>query len=459
MDDKTASSAAQGLERLSIDKSQRPVASRRSWLGLPIVILAVGSIGGGAGLWYYNTTGVNIIASVAERPVAVQLYEIPKVDTLRRGSIALVANGKIVSDVLVNVATKVSGQIISLHVEQGDFVEKDKVLARIEDDVYRAQRDEAQAAVDRLIRTIEQTETELRRQLAAAEEARAMHGWREYNFNRLKRLDEQDLANEVEVVESRYLYEAASAALTVANEAAESTERSIKVIQADLEAAKSRLRLWQKRLDDCAIRAPISGIVLERNAQVGDFLAAEGGRGANANAQLVSIADMTLLRVEIDVSERDIHRIFRDQKARITPDANKSESFTGYVMWVDPIGDYARAVVQTKVRINDPTPELRVEGSAKVEFLSPEGASADDETKKSYWLPLDAVKIPTSDGDPVVFTVIDGRAAANTIKIGARSSKTIEVTSGVHPGLKIIDGNLDEVKDGALVDVDAINQD
>lgn len=441
----------QTLDRLRIDKHQRPVSSSRPWLlavGIGVVVLGIAA---GAGAWYYKTTGVNIVAAMSEKPVAVRMYTIPGKPGNDQGEIVLVANGKIVSDVRVNVATKVSGQITSLDVEQGDYVEKDQVLARIEIDVYEAQRDESVASVERLRYFITQTKANYTRDLAAIEEARSDYNWRKYNFDRLQKLAQRNQASEMELTESRLTLDGAKAALDKAEANARSTESAIKVIEADLQASEAVLRVRQKRLDDCAIRAPISGVILERNAQVGDFLAAEGGLGANANAQLVSIADMTRLRVEIDVSERDIHRIRANQRARITPDAYQSDAFDGYVMWLDPIGDYARAIVQVKVRIQNPDPRLRIEGSAKVEFLGDPVPGEPGMKPDRFWLPLDVVRIPSGTADSLVFTVIDDRAVANVVRIGARTSKSVELLSGVYPGMELIADHLEDIENGTLV--------
>lgn len=439
------------LERLRIDKNQRPVTTGRPWLPVALISLVVLCIAGGGAYWYYRTTGVNIVAAMSEKPIDVRTYTIPRSQTNDQGEVVLVANGKIVSDVRVNVATKVSGQITDLYIEQGDTVEKGQVLARIETDVYEAQRDQAKAGVEQLRRTITQTKANHKRDLAAVDEARSDYEWRKYNYDRLKNLAERHQASDVELTEARLTLEGAAAALSKADATAKSTESAITVMEAELEASDAALRLQQKRLDDCAIRAPVSGVILERNAQVGDFLAAEGGLGANANAQLVSIADMTLLRVEIDVSERDIHRLHANQRARITPDAYQSDVFDGHVMWIDPIGDYARAIVQVKVRIENPKPELRIEGSAKVEFLAARSKTPTTQSADRFWLPLETVKIPPGNDSPLVFTIINDRAVATPVTIGMRTAKTVEVISGVYPGMEIIADHLDQIKDGTLV--------
>ncbi len=238
----------------------------------------------------------------------------------------LTATGKIVSDHQVEVSTKVSGQIVALYFEQGDRVEQGQLLAKIEDVNYRARRDEA---------------------IAILERSKANSDYHKINYERVANLYRDAKVSAIELAEAK-----------------RATEESA----ATVDAAAAALEYAQKALDDCLVLAPISGIVLERSVEVGDFVAAEAGHGANANAQFAVIADMGKLRVEIDVSELDIARLRKDMPCTITPDAYKDRSYKGHVMWIDPGANYSKATVQVKVRIDDPDDYLRVQGSAQVVF-------------------------------------------------------------------------------------------
>jgi len=442
-----------GLSRLTIEREKRPTSSPRNWLMLAGILFTIAAVAAAAAWWYYRETGANILAALSEPPVEVNLLLVPDVNPAA-AAIVLVANGKIVSDRRVDVATKVSGQIVELGVEQGDIVKEGDVLARIEDVVYRAQRDEAAAHLAHRTLAVDQARSDHERALAAVEQARAECNFAQYNFHRLERLSKTNEASEFELTDAKNRFDAASAALHVALADQKSRATAIELAEADRQAAEAALRVVQKRLDDCAIRAPISGVILERNAQVGDFLAAEGGRGANANAQLVSIADMTLLRVEIDVSERDVQRLRPKQPARITPDAERTHFYDGEVMWIDPIGDYAKATVQVKTRIFHPGPDLRVDGSAKVEFLASD--SITDPAKhgaKSWWLPKSALKLVPGSEDALVFTVENGKASPHPVKIGAKTEDDVEILRGVSAGMKIIAENAESIDAGRRITI------
>ena len=323
------------LRSLTIPREQRPksrtaLGTRRPRSAAVVLVLLLGL----AAYVAWDKFGAQLprLKPAASQPAPTRLVKVqpyPAGDT----SPTLTATGKIVSDHHVDVATKVSGQIVALYFEQGDRVERGQLLARIEDVLPRARRDEAAANLDR---------------------ARAEREYQRINFDRVESLARLGQASEIELAEARRAHDAAEALVA---------------------ASEATLAYNEKVLRDCQVEAPISGVILERNVEVGDFVSAEGGRGAMANAQIGSIADMEKLRVEVDVNELDVGRLRPDMPCVIIPDAHKDRHFHGRIMWIDPGANYAKATVQVKVRIDDPDDVLRVEGAAQVQFLSDTPAS------------------------------------------------------------------------------------
>lgn len=397
------------LRSLSIPKESRPAIGsygrrRRIW---PWVVLLLLIAGGG-----YAYTQREAIKSKVET-IAASGDPKPEIKTLRLvkqrppdPSPVLTATGKIVSDHQVQVATKVSGQIVSMHFEQGDAVERGQLLARIEDVIYKARRDQAAAELQRAKATLE---------------------YQKVNFGRVSRLSDDARAAGIEFADAtRWLTEG---------------EAMVAAAQAQLDAA-------QKSLDDCQVTAPITGVILERNVEVGDFVAAEGGRGANANAQFGTIADMKKLRVEVDISELDIARIRKGMPCIITPDANKTLRYFGHVMWLDPGANYSKATVQVKVRIDNPDVNLRVEGSAQVTFHE----SLPDQTKEdataALWIPRAAFRLNGTTKTASVFVVTDGSLKETPITLGNERGAQVEVTGGLAEGQTIVAEASDSLRDG-----------
>ena len=321
----------------------------------------------------------------------------------------LTATGKIVSDHRVMVATKVSGQIVELLFEQGDHVQKGQLLARIEDRNYRARRDGAKAML---------------------EKARANLAFQKVNFERVKTLFATSNAPDIELADAK---------------------RALDEGQSQLNADEAALDFAQKALEDCEVNAPIAGVVLERNVEVGDFVSAEGGRGANANAQFGAIADMTALRVEVDISELDIARLKRDQACVITPDAYKSHRYRGHVMWIDPGANYSKATVQAKVRIDDPDDNLRVEGSAQVAFLGEAAASGAVNQAGSIWIPKSACIRAAGQKIGKIFQVVDKRFEETQVEIGRESGDQLEVLKGLSEGASIAADHVENIQPGQRI--------
>ena len=307
------------LEALRIEADMRPppprgrspnaVSRRLTLFCLPAALAVCGWIAGSG--WHQ--------AASAETPAAAG-------PSGRETTHGLMGGGKIVSDQSVMVATKVSGQVVELWVEQGQRVRAGQPLARVQDDEYRALRD---------VRAAQLREAE-------SERTRARH-----DYKRTADLRERQEASDTEWVHA---------------------EAALGRAEARVAAARAALTLGDKRLSDCTIVSPISGVVLDTHVSAGDLVAAEGGRSGRANGLVVTVADVDHLRVEVDVSEQDIARVRPSMRCVIVPDAYPDRRYSGSVLWIDPSGNYSKGTVGVKVRIDEPDEYVRIGGSARVEF-------------------------------------------------------------------------------------------
>ncbi len=401
------------LRSLSIPREQRPGArppGRRAgaltWLLLLLVLGLGGYIAwdklGGRPLPGFGPTSA---------PAIVRTVRVAASAPTPASAATLTATGKIVSDHQVEVSTKVSGQIVALHFEQGDRVDRGQILAEIEDVLPRARRDEAQATLER---------------------ARAAAAYEDTNYDRVQQLHRQQRASDIEYAD----------ALRARDEA-----------HAAVQAAEAALDYAEKVLRDCRVEAPIPGVILTRDVEVGDFVAAEGGRGAMANSQFASIADLTKLRVEVDVNELDIARLRRGMPCVVIPDAHKDRRYRGHVLWIDPGANYAKATVQVKVRIEDPDDDLRVEGAAQVQFLSvaAESAPATTSNRAGVWIPMTACLPDDGGRGGRVFVATGGRFVARTVTLGQRSGDSVQVIGGLAAGEEIAAEGLERIRDGQPV--------
>ncbi len=399
------------LRSLAIPKDQRPTQGRADrkirYKGRIMALVAL--VVGVGGYIFRDSlrTGVASLGSNTNDGTSIQFIQVVVTDPSVRQPV-LTATGKIVSDHRVIVATKVSGQIVELFFEQGDRVEQGQLLARVEDVLYRARRDEAAARLQRSQANLEFQRT---------------------NFKRVSGLIKTESAPDIEFADAKRWLADAEAAVA---------------------ADKAALASAEKFLRDAQVVAPIAGVVLTRNVEVGDFVAAEGGLGAQANAAFATIADMSKLRVEVDISELDITRIRKDMPATIVPDAYKDRKYSGYVMWLDPGANYSKATVQVKVRIENPDEFLRVEGSAQVSFLS-EPPSDANAAQPTIWIPASAVLLDASGTSGTVFVRLENRLHKTPVRVGRHADNRVEILEGLSPGQSIAAGSLDKLTDNQRV--------
>lgn len=403
------------VRSLSIPREQRPGegAAQRArgprW-GITVVLAVL--VLGLSGYVAWDKLGDRIpylSRSATSATAAVRLITVAAQPATADAAPVLTATGKIVSDHQVEVATKVSGQVVALHFEQGDHVQQGQLLAEIDDEGPRARRDEAAARLAR---------------------ARADLAYQETNFARVERLFRDRQASDIELADAR---------------------RALEMARAELAAGEATLAYVEKILRDCRVTAPISGVVLERNVEVGDFVAAEGGRGAMANAQFGSIADMTKLRVEVDVSELDVHRLRRGLPCAIVPDAHKNRRYQGHVLWLDPGANYAKATVQVKVRIENPDDYLRVDGAAQVQFLTAEPTTSGAPAAGGIWVPRAACRLDAGGHTGKVFVAVDGRFKETAVTLGRAEGDRVEVLAGLTAGQEIAADGAEHLRDGQPV--------
>jgi HlyD family secretion protein len=234
-----------------------------------------------------------------------------------------------------------------------------------------------------------------------------------------------------------------------ARAAVASAQAGIAAATAATAQARAQVSVQQVGRDSTEIRAPFDGVVLVKNANVGDmitpFSSAAGSLGA-----VVTMADMGSLEVEADVAESNIGKIKVDQPVEITLDALPELRFRGSVARIVPTVDRAKATVMTKIRFEKLDPRILPEMSAKVVFLSQPAAEVDQK-------PVTAINPKTvveRDGRKTVFRINDGAVEAVAITPGRTLGDALEVPGGaLKPGDKLVLSPGDKLQAGARVTV------
>jgi len=318
----------------------------------------------------------------------------------------LVSSGYVVAQRKAAIASKGSGRLEFLAVIEGDKVTKNQIIGQLERTDVEAALGQSRASVDVAKAALENSKAEL-------EEA-------ESNFKRQQSLLKQNLISqsEFDIANSRY-----KRALS-----------SIESAKASISMAEAGVRSAEVSVENTNIRAPFDGVVLTKNANVGEvispFGAAAGSRGA-----IVTIADMSSLEVEAEVSESSIQKIKENQPCEIMLEAYPGQRYPGFVNKIVPTADRAKATVMTKIRFAEKDSKVLPEMRAKVNFLS----AKKENTKVSepkLTLPLNS--IITRNGQKVVFVINNDSVVETAVTLGESIGSRIEVVSGVSAGQKVI---------------------
>lgn len=287
------------------------------------------------------------------------------------GEVVVDSTGYIVPAHQIQVSPKVSGMIMKLYIEEGKRVKKDEVLAELERTEYEAERDRAQAALNEVRELLQELTQhrvkEVDQAKARWEEAAAQGKQLELDRKRSSKLrhDNALAERDFEQAESAYMamvghekslrldYE-----LLVKgprDNKIDAVKRKIRQLEADLTKAE-----W--RLDNCTVRAPLTGTILTKIAEEGNIV---NQLSMNLKGSLCDMADLSDLEVDLSIQEREIARVFQGQRCRIRSNAYPDRTYEGYVSRLMPIADRAKGAITVRVKVTVPREEEGV-------YLKPE---------------------------------------------------------------------------------------
>jgi RND family efflux transporter MFP subunit len=339
--------------------------------------------------------------------VEVQLATVALTSPSQTNAI-LTASGYVVARRKAAVASKGTGRLVLLNVEEGDQVKKGQIIARLEDADVVAARERARQSL----------------LLAQADLYDA-----KTSYERLRILLKQGAIAQAEydVAEARY-----------------------KRVIASIDVARFALKEAEVAAENTRIIAPFDGTVLKKNADVGEIVAPLAG-AASSKAAVVTIADMSSLEVDADVSEANITRVAPEQQCEITLDAYPQQRYPGYVTKIVPTADRTKATVLVKIKFKEYDQRVLPEMSAKISFLAIGYRAGSADHKLLLTVP--EASVASRAGRAVVYQIRDNRAAEVPVSTGQKLGGLIEIKGGIKEGDKIIAKVDDRIEAGAKVAV------
>ncbi len=380
------------------------------------------------------------IGAAVLRPKAVEVQIVSAVLTTPSSQYQqLTASGFVVAQRRAAVASKATGRLLELNVREGSRVKAGELLARLDASDVQAQFAVAQAAVG-------QAQALAAQGAALLRQSQVEYGNAEAELVRTRKLQGEGFL-------SPQALDAAQRRLDAARAGVASAQAGVAQGQSGITQAQAQLSVQRVNQGYTEIRAPFDGVVLAKNANVGDLITpfsnAAGSQGA-----VVTLADLSTLEVEADVSEGSLAQVKQGMPVEITLDALPGQRFRGQVASIVPTVDRAKATVMTKVKFEALSDRILPEMSAKVLFLSQRPTDAEQQ-------PVLAVPAKAVVDNTVWKLVTEGettRVQAVAVKAGRKLAEAVEVTPAA--GAKLASGDRlvaapQGLKDGQAVKVSA----
>jgi HlyD family secretion protein len=393
------------LSKLTIARDQKAFVGRKRgrkkwWIIAALIVTAVGAFvalrGGGT--------------AQVESGVVASAYPAQAITALN-------ATGRVTAQRKAAVSTKATGRLEFLGVLEGSVVKEGDILARIENKDVTATQDQARAGVRAAKANLEQGLAEMR-------DAQS-------NLTRSEDLSKKNFISGATLDTAKARYDKAKAAVASLNGA--------------IGVAEANLRATAVSVEQTLIRAPFDGVVLTKNANVGDIITPFSS-AADSKGAVVNMADMSTLEVEADVSETSISKISVGQPVQIQLDAFPDLRIPGKVSRTVPTVDRSKATLLVKIEFVERDPRVLPDMSAKVSFLT----RALTEAEKKPVTAVQAAAVTKRDGKDVVFLIEENIAKQTAVTVAGKIGDLVQVT-GVKPGDKVVLTPSEKLKDGAAV--------
>jgi RND family efflux transporter MFP subunit len=333
------------------------------------------------------------------------------------------ASGYVTPRRRATIAAKITARVLDVLVDEGMEVAEGQVLARL--DASDAQR-----------------------RLVAAQTARDATAALIANL-------EVNLANADRELRRQQELEKVGFAAVQTREAAQTTADGLRAqIQAareQVKAADAEIGVARQDVDNCTVRAPFAGIVVSKDAQIGEMVSPISAGGGFTRTGIATIVDMASLEIEVDVNESYIARVKPGQRVEAVLDAYPDWRIPSSVRTVIPTADRQKATVKVRISFDKLDPRILPDMGVKVAFLADQTAGGAQADVPRALVAQSAVR--DDAGKKVVFLVREGRLERRAVAVGETRGPDIEIMAGVNPGDPVLVGGPEGLRDGQRVKV------
>ena len=379
------------LGQLRIDRNVKTTESR-GWKWVLVALITVLLIA--LATWMFLTP--------EPRKVRVQMARMAEINPAAAS--VLDATGYVKARRYATVSSKITGKVMEVLVEEGMAVEKDQIVARLDDSNTQKSMALYQAEL-----------VSAKTQIA---ETRAHLNEAKLTLQRNTELADKNLISK--------------AALDAAKANFESLQAQLANREAGVVLAERRIAMEQQVLDDLILRAPFAGVVISKDSQPGEMISPVSAGGGFTRTGICTLVDMSSLEIEVDVNESYIQRVRPEQRVQATLEAYPDWKIPARVIAIIPTADRQKATVKVRIGFDQLDPRILPDMGVKVAFLSGELPAEGEPQQQGIPVPASAVR--TQNGERIMFVVKNNLAQRRVVQLGSDYGNEMYVTSGLNPG-------------------------
>lgn len=388
---------SESIHQLRIDRTAPPSAGRgRTWL-----VAVAGIIIAGLLVWLLSErlgNTVRVETDVARKPPSVAA-----------ASSVLDASGYVVARRQATISSKVTGKVLEVLVEEGMRVEKDQIVARLDDTTQQAQLTVAAAQVDSARAAL----AEISAQLRNARQER----------DRQRELAAKGLTSQASLDNAEAVFDELAARLETGRE--------------NVHVAESNVLLARDALSNMTIRAPFAGMVVTKNAQPGEMISPISAGGGFTRTGICTIIDNDSLEIEVDVNEAYIQRVVPGQRVSAVLDAYPDWQVSAEVIAIIPTADRQKATVRVRIGFLERDARILRDMGVKVSFLGDEVPAVEMREVEGVLVPGAALR--SDENGDFVWIVRDGVVERRSVQLGgSRDRPQVLVRSGIVAGDMVV---------------------
>jgi RND family efflux transporter MFP subunit len=353
------------------------------------------------------------------------------------------ATGSLAADEQTDVAPIVGGRVISVGVDLGSYVQKGQVIAQLDSGDARLRLEQAQAALAQANSSVTQAEARIGlrpgqkfdpTRVAEVGAAKAAYDLAEKNLRRFEQLlesgDISRSAYDQQRAQRDQLREQYQAALTQANQ----SYAAVQTARAAAQAVQVQVQQAQKGIRDVTIYSPISGYVVERAADVGEFV--------STSSKVATVARTNPLRVRIDIPEQAIATVRPGQSVSVSVSTYPERSFSGRVARVSPSVSSQSRTLTVEAEVENGENLLKPGQYATIRVLQ-------SQSDPATLVPARAVR--TDGTTSRVFVIQDGVARERLVATGRQDGDLVEIKGNVAADELVATSNVEQLADGVPV--------